>query len=482
MSTLQDNQKPTFTVGMLKTGKIGTYAIETVKNYGFTPDPWQCLIIKQAFASGCHQLGLSAPRQNGKNGAIEVIEFYAAAVQGKRILHTAHQVDAAIMQHSRLQTRWFENARYPDLLRCCKTIRGRGSEAFEFDNGGVINFASRSSVKKRGDSYDWIVLDEAQEMDQDEWLSLSSILTASEAAIVVMMGTPPISSRSGHGVVFQEYRGHAYGGSLTAGNVYLEWGVTDLKRDDIASEKTWRRVNPAWDYRINKGVIEMDYQTFRTIDIEGFAREHLGYWYKSAKGTIYSKEQWEAGITKRRPAPENCERYAIGISFAQDGETWSAAFGAFMKEGWYYSELIDYANAKKGMEQIITIAKRFREHDGFTGLLVNGRAGALNMIGDATMSKVIKPELIEICRMGDKLASNALLDTLMASGAFFHAEQEALKASLLSLDKYTTKSGGGGFSYISRTGQLIASEAAALAVYWAKNKKPLPKRKKQYVW
>jgi hypothetical protein len=478
MNLRQSNQKPTFSAGFVSEEGYGKKAIEMASVYGYKQDPWQELILKQLFSYDVFQLGLAVPRQNGKNGIFEVYELYAAVVLGRRILHTAHESKTVNEHFLRLRQHFFENPRYPELMACAEVKLGRGSEEIFFDNGARLIFATRTATAGRGFSVDAIILDEAQEMNEMEWRALGPTLTASPDAKIFLMGTPPVSERTGQGTEFQKYRQKAYDSELEEGYVYAEWGITDLEKDDVTNEKVWRRVNPGWDYRINPQVIKANWIM---LGREAFACEHLGYWYRTAKSTLYKATQWEEGVVIKRPAPEEVERFAVGIVYAQDGETWAASFGALLKDGRYYTELIDLASSKKGTAQILQIIAAFKQLPEFVGVLAHGRAGTLNLVGDAGMTKLIKPEIIEICRHPDKIASNALLDNLMSTGDLIHVDQEPLKASLLSLDKYMINSSGGGFSFISRTGQLISAEAAALALYWSKNRQPIKRRAKQTI-
>src|SRR5665647_2406762 len=66
--------------------------------YGLTPDPWQAMVVvswlgrssSNRLAAG--RCGLAVPRQNGKNGILEVVELFKIVVQGRKVLHTAHEV------------------------------------------------------------------------------------------------------------------------------------------------------------------------------------------------------------------------------------------------------------------------------------------------------------------------------------------------------------------------------------------------------
>ena len=474
-----DNQKPTFSAGMLPVNGDGEFAIEMANAYGYKPDPWQELLIKQMYTEECVQIGISVPRQNGKNGAVEVLELFSPMMLGKVIVHTAHRRDTVMKHFARLCKRWYENPKYKDIMNSTEVTHGSGFQEINFDNGGRISFMTRSATGGRGDSADIIILDEAQEMTKDEWAALVPILTASPDAMIIMFGSPPLESREGQGVVFQKLRQDACDGKLNKGDVYIEWGVDDLK-EDLRDEEIWKRVNPAWDYRINKNIVRVN---SRSMDDEEFAREHLGYWYKGTKNTIYKEEHWTAGLIDKRPSNEDVERFAVGVVYSQDGESWTAAFGAVLKDGNYYSELIDLSSTKKGMAQIIQIIAHFhKDNTGFVGAISYGKAGTLNLIGEAEQCDLFPASLIEICRYDSKVASNALLDNVMDDGTLKHVDQDPLKESLLSIDKYMMNGKGGGFGFISRSRKLIASEAVALALYWAKNRKPKKKRPKQSIW
>jgi len=323
------------------------------------------------------------------------------------------------------------------------------------------------------------VLDEAQEMSDEDWESLGPTLTASPDARVVLTGTAPISSRVGKGVIFQRYRQKAYDGELAEGNVYAEWGVDDLARTDIRDAKVWERVNPAWNYRINKRIVRAN---FATMEKEGFCREHLGYWFKGAKDTCYGEDDWKAGVVVARPTHEEVERHAIGVAYAQDGGSWAAAFGAVLKGGGLYAELVDLAPASKGSAQLLRVVAALRRRDGFCGVLASGRAGARNLVGDAQEARLFPAQVVEMCRAADRAAAEGLFDAAMQGGALRHPDQAPLRESVLSLDKVRQRSPGGGFAFVSRTGREIGAEAAALAVYWAKNRRPLARKGSQRAW
>lgn len=125
--------------------------------YGLTPDPWQRTILDAWLGRDendkytASRAGVLVPRQNGKNGVIEMRELYGLAILGEKILHTAHEVRTARKAFLRLAS-FFENEReYPELAALVVSIRRtNGQEAIKLTNGGVIEFSARSRGAARG--------------------------------------------------------------------------------------------------------------------------------------------------------------------------------------------------------------------------------------------------------------------------------------------------------------------------------------------
>lgn len=96
--------------------------------YGLTLDDWQRGVVTDWLRTDAahHLLATDAvvvlPRQNGKNAVVEATELFKTAVQGRRVLHTAHEVKTARRHFLRMQD-YFDNDSYPELKAAVKTIR-----------------------------------------------------------------------------------------------------------------------------------------------------------------------------------------------------------------------------------------------------------------------------------------------------------------------------------------------------------------------
>jgi phage terminase large subunit GpA-like protein len=71
------------------------------------------------------------------------------------------------------------NARFPELNAMVVEIRKtNGQEAIVLNNGGMIELGARTGGAGRGSSFDVLVVDEAQEYEEDEQEALKPTISA----------------------------------------------------------------------------------------------------------------------------------------------------------------------------------------------------------------------------------------------------------------------------------------------------------------
>jgi hypothetical protein len=136
-------------------------ACELASGYGLTPDDWQAMVLsgwlglRRDGLWSAPRCGLAVPRQNGKNGILEVRELYGLVFRGEKFLHTAHEVKTARKAFLRL-LHFFDNPRkFPELAELVKEVRRtNGQEAVVLDNGGSVEFIARSKGSGRGFTVD----------------------------------------------------------------------------------------------------------------------------------------------------------------------------------------------------------------------------------------------------------------------------------------------------------------------------------------
>src|SRR5699024_2322086 len=252
------------------------------KAYGLTPDEWQYTVLEAWLGEtedglfAASRCGLAVPRQNGKNGILEMVELYKMCILNRQILHTAHEVKTQRKAFVRL-CGFFENKRqYPELAAMVKEIRRtNGQEAIVLKDGGSIEFVARSKRSARGFTVDDLVLDEAQELTEDQFAALLPTISAAKSGDpqTIMTGTPP--------PIFDEEL--AFCRMREAGNkgedpnlAWIEWSDNrnpyefDVKNIDHAY-----KTNPALGIRISERTVLDEAES---MSAEMYARERLGRW------------------------------------------------------------------------------------------------------------------------------------------------------------------------------------------------------------
>lgn len=198
-------QTPRFSVAPSPVYSLAGDACFLAGAYGLEPDPWQRNVLGNwlgvradgKWASA--RCGLAVPRQNGKNGIIEIRELFGMIDLGEKFLHTAHEVKTARKAFLRIAS-FFENPAFPELQDLVKDIRRtNGQEAIILTNGGGVEFIARTRSSGLGFTVDVLVLDEAQELNDD---TLSALLPTISAAPKgnpqqILTGTPPKPSSDG---------------------------------------------------------------------------------------------------------------------------------------------------------------------------------------------------------------------------------------------------------------------------------------------
>lgn len=295
----------------------GLSAVAMADGYGLTLDDWQADIVRAWMRSTPEGLwcaatwGVSVPRQNGKNGALEAVELYLMAVRGFKILHTAHKLSSARKAFRRLLKFFGKKpndpyAPYPELNALVEEIRHTNSqEAIILTNGGLIELSARTSGAGRGDSFDVLVVDEAQEYEEDEQEALEPSTSASPSGqpVTIYMGTPPkvIAERGEPFVrvrdaaVTKESQTSAWVEHSAPGRVDR---MTEAELTVFVQDRTnWAIANPGYPHRISVAAVEGELTRFSP---RSFARERLNMWPDPKKGQVHPilETDWNARQTE----------------------------------------------------------------------------------------------------------------------------------------------------------------------------------------
>lgn len=344
-------------------------AIFLASAYGLAPDAWQADILHgwlgrtRAGKWAAGRCGLAVPRQNGKNGAVEIRELFGMVVLGEAFLHTAHEVKTARKAFKRLKHFFGEkaddpSARFPELNALVREVRNtNGQEAIflhdtcetcrqvlagcdcgpghKVRRGGSVEFVARSKGSGRGFTVDVLILDEAQALTDDELEAIRSAVSSAPLgnAQVIYLGTPPNRDKGEDGAVWLRIRSGAGKDKRLA---WIEYGAPDGPLPDLEDRELLFEANPALELRHANGAfgLQMDVVTDERGDLgpEGYARERLGWWGDPGLGrhgvidmTAWVKLKVEAGAPSKAllvvDVSPDLEFTSIGVASEHAGRT-----------------------------------------------------------------------------------------------------------------------------------------------------------------
>lgn len=471
------NQKPTFESIGKYAYTDGDDAIDLFRQYGATFYPSQEYEFSLMLARDKNDepatlsLAISKPRQNGKSYAARWYAIWAAVIEGKKVLYTAHH-GATVRKMFKEMLQIIKNNKdlRKELVPGKKGIySAAGLEGFYFSNGGCIEFATRTASGGRGGTYDVIIIDEAQEYNeaQQEALKPSTIASESGEPQMIYLGTPP--GPDCHGTIFKGFHDKAHAGHK--GVWWLEWSVEsvpDLNDTETMLELAYA-TNPAMGYRIRERVM-LD-AILSATDPAGFAREYLGYWSKlAAIVTALNLERWKACATADPPEDGIV---SFGVKFSLDGK--SASLAACLKpaEGLAHIEVVKLRSTARGVTWIVNSLKS--RQDEIAQVMIDGQVKA-ELLERRLREAGFKQKQIKICSAKELTSACSLLEDSVSEGTVTHYNQVGLNKSVeMSSKRIVGKSGGWAFDGTNP----IPIESCAIALYGATTTKRKPKKKRR---
>jgi phage terminase large subunit-like protein len=413
---------------------FGDLAGQLASDYRLTPDPWQQLVLDDWLAENrggkwaSLTCGLACPRQNGKNGILEIRELFGMVGRGERIMHTAHQVKTAQKHFRRLKfffgtARNDPNARFPELNRLVEELRNvNGQEAIYLTNGGSVEIVARSQGSGRGFTNDVLIMDEAQDMSDDD---LEAAMPATSSAPLgnpqwIFTGTPP--GPRANGEVFTRVRQEALEGKSRR-LVWHEWScVGDVDLDD---HHAWHFANPALGLRRADGTyaLQMDViqgERARFSD-DGFARERLGMWEDTSSNRVIGADAW-AEVADLTSMPT--DRFALAVDVSPDRMSASVALAGQRPDGLWHVELDQQKNGAVGW--LVPWIVRRCENNTVRAVVIDGMSPAASLVDELAQHK-IRVTTTSAREMAQ--ACGTLYDGVMA-GWLRHTDQAQVNVAL----------------------------------------------------
>ena len=428
----------------------GRDACAFASRFGATPDPWQAALVRDWMLRD-HETGrwlagtwgISVPRQNGKNFAVEIIEIYAMVVLGLRILHTAHQVKTA-QKHFRALKGYFgtkvndPHARYPELNRLVKEMRlTNGQEGlwlWDPDTGedlGSIEIVARSKGSARGFSNDVLVLDEAQHLMDEHLEALRPAISAAPSGdpVAIYMGTPPkrtIMAEDGEGAAFIRIRARALaeGASRSA---WVEFGLDvdiDLMSDHEIEALAGNldnayRVNPALGRRLWEQTVVDE---LGELGARSYCRERLNIWpsAEAMSSAAMDMDEWEGATVGR--APTDAPLDSVGLDMDAHGRLWVSV--AVIGDGTVHVELLPDDILSAGQE--VAVEWLWRRCGKRKPVVIPGDSGA------AILEAPLRAKKMKVYRLStsEAVQSSAGFVKATADGELTHLDDPVLAMAI----------------------------------------------------
>ena len=454
------NQVPTSSYILPYKKTYGKDAINLYNSTGRTAQKWQENILKDILAYNQDDLfihtkfGYSVPRRNGKNEIVLIREMWGLK-NGERILHTAHRTSTSHMAWERLL----------DLLEkagfeIASSYRASGKECIEVLDGGKIEFRTRTSKSGLGEGFDLLVIDEAQEYQDDQESALKYVVSDAVNPQTIFCGTPPTPSSSG--MVFSKYRDVVLQGK-GVNAAWCEWSVE--KECDPHDKEFWYLTNPS----LGTILTERKIQDEIGNDDLDFNIQRLGYWVKYSLKSEISKIDWlNLEISKK---PKFIGKLFVGIKYGQDGANVAMSIAVKTNDNKVFVEAIGCESIRNGDSWIIEFLKKAD----IEKVVIDG-ASRQKILSEEMKDNKLKSPILPTVK--EVITANSLFEQAIYGKSLNHNNQKQLSDVVTNCEKRAIGSNGG-FGYKSLKPEYeIAIMDSVILAHWICSIHKQPKKQK----
>lgn len=469
-------QEPTLGFTLPYKTTDGQEAIDLYQASGRTAMEWQRSLIYDILGKNDDGLwvhsrfGWSVPRQNGKNEVIAIREMYGL-FHGERMLHTAHRTATSRAAWERL-TMLIEAAGVREIKgenrEGYRSGKSKGQEWIEFDEehgGGKVAFRTRSTTGGLGETYDVLIIDEAQEYQDDQESALKYTIVSSDNPQTLYLGTPPTPYSSG--TIFPNLRKDIISGNKKHAG-WAEWSVDEKTNPN--DRDAWYDTNPSLGYKLSERAIEDEIGQ----DENDFNIQRLGLWIRYNQKSAISKTEWDACLVDSFSIDG---QITIGVKFNRDGGSVSVGIAGKMHDKRTFIECYACRSMRDGVDWIV---KFLRNIDGqYARCIIDGANGVellTKAMSDAGIRK--KPTVITTSEF---IAANAMFEAGLNAKTIVHMEQPSATQIATNVEKRAIGSGGGfGFKPTNLNHDISILDSLIIAAWGAETYKPARKQKISY--
>lgn len=456
-------QTPTTSFVLPYENTYGQEAIDLYNSTGRTAQQWQELLLYDILSYNEENLyihtkfGYSVPRRNGKNEIVAIREMYGLK-KGEHILHTAHRTTTTHSAWERL-TGLLVKAH----IEIISSYRAFGKEHIEVEGGGKIEFRTRTSKGGLGEGFDLLIIDEAQEYQDDQESALKYVVSDSKNPQTIFCGTPPTMTSSG--TVFVKFRKSVLSGN-TDNAGWAEWSVQ--VQSNPKDKDLWYETNPSL------GTVLTERKILDEIgnDDVDFNIQRLGLWISySLKSAISEKEWLNLQIEDEI---ELMGKLFVGIKYGHDGTNVALSLAVKTSSGKIFIEGYDCRSIRDGNSWIISF---LRKAD-VAKVVVDGANGQALLEKDMVRSGLKKPVCPTVKEVTTAYSS---FEQGIFSETICHMNQLSLMQAATNCEKRTIGSNGTwGYKSIRPDIEVALLDSAVLAYWLCSTTKERVKQKISY--
>lgn len=455
-------QTPTSSLVLPYEQTLGNEAIDLYEKTGRTAQEWQRLLVYDIMARNAENLwthsrfGYAVPRQNGKNEIISIREMWGL-MNGERILHTAHRTATSRAAWERLKT----------LLDDAK-IEHKDSGAIGLERitvkktGGVISFRTRSKGGGLGESYDLLIVDEAQEYTTSQESALKYVIAASPNPQNLFCGTPPTTESVG--TVFNDLRDHALLKRDLEDTGWAEWSVDEQR--DPHDKEAWYETNPSLGLFLKERQIQSEIG-----DKLDFNIQRLGFWVRYNLKSAVSLAEWSD--LKCDKLPNLRSKIFAGVKYSKTG-TVAVSIAIRAEDNRIFVEGIDCRPFRDGTDWIIAFLRSID----CKAVVIDGQSGQQllkDAMKDAHLTGVVMP------KVADVIKASAVFEERLAAKELCHMGQTSMTTSVTNCEKRAIGSNGGfGYKSIHELYDIAIMDSMILAQWICGQKTKKSARKPRY--
>lgn len=425
----------------------GQEAIDLYNSTGRTAQEWQELLLYDLLARNDEDLyvhtkyGYSVPRRNGKNEVVVIREMWGL-VNGERILHTAHRTTTTHVAWERLYD-LLEKAN----IEIVSSYRAYGKEHIKIKDGGVIEFRTRTSKGGLGEGFDLLVIDEAQEYQDDQESALKYVVSDSMNPQTLFCGTPPTTVSSG--TVFTKLRDNVLKGNVPNAG-WAEWSVEN--QTDPNDKEAWYIANPS----LGTILTERKIQDEIGNDIIDFNIQRLGLWIKYSLKSEISKAEWDKLKILKKPTFKG--RLFCGVKFGRDGQNVALSIAVKTTDDKIYLECINLKPIREGDDWII----KFLQNKNIEKVVIDGASGQ-KILTEELKALGVKNYILPT--VGEIITANSMFEQGL-NGTITHNNQPTFTSIVTNCEKRAIGTNGGfGYKSLKVTNDISVMDSAILA-YW----------------